>query len=163
MGISTIEILKNYFAGRGDVKLAYAFGSQVTGNAGPLSDYDISILPKVELDRKIKYVMSSELTKILRKPVDVVIFNKAPIELRFNIISNNILLFALDDYMRVEVEVTTMSLYYDSLPGLIKLRNELIREVNYDTSIQRYRKAFRKTEEVLGKIRAASRETNFRV
>ncbi len=153
---SIIEILRNYFVNRNDIILAYVFGSYVDGNVGPMSDYDVAIYPTNNFLNKTRYYISSELSKILGKPVDVVIFNRAPIELRFNIISHNILLFAKDEYMRVEIEATTMSLYYDFLPYLKKQRSELIRGTNYATSIQRYREAFRETDKVLDKIRAAS-------
>ncbi|HGJ67467.1 TPA: nucleotidyltransferase domain-containing protein [bacterium] len=155
---SIIEILKSYFTERDDIILAYMFGSQVKGKIGPLSDFDISILPTNNFVQKTKYYISSELSKILGKPVDIVIFNRAPIELRFNVISNNILLFAKDEFTRIEVEATTMSLYFDYLPELKTQRNELLREVTNAGSIQRYREAFRKTEKVLAKIRATANE-----
>ncbi len=41
---SQIAQLQNFFHGRNEVELAFLFGSQARGTAGPLSDVDIAVL-----------------------------------------------------------------------------------------------------------------------
>ena len=84
------ELLKNlgsFFANQKEdpkIQLAYLFGSQADATQGALSDYDVAVLFPNNPLPEAKYRLASELTKMLKtKPVDLVVLNLAPIELRY--------------------------------------------------------------------------------
>jgi predicted nucleotidyltransferase len=62
------------------VKFAYLFGSQASGQAGPLSDMDIAVY----LDRRVKpwtyrLILMEKLAKLLKRDdLDLVVLNQAP-------------------------------------------------------------------------------------
>jgi uncharacterized protein len=158
MAKDRLDILRSYFSRRSDIKLAYLYGSQAGGAVGPMSDYDIAILPKGNFQPKQKYFIASEVKKLLKRQVDIVEFQKAPIELQFEIISHGCLIYSEDEFTRVEIEATTLSRYFDYLPILREQRRDLIKEVDHAIAVQRYRKVLGKTKKVLSKIRAASQQ-----
>jgi len=81
--------LKEIFEGH-DVVLAYLFGSQAQGTAGPLSDIDVAVLLLPEVPRKrwteIQTKLICELMSTFhRDDVDVVILNRAPALLAYEV------------------------------------------------------------------------------
>src|SRR3989338_8157863 len=79
------------------VKLAYAFGSQVTGETGPLSDYDFAIyLDEQDTTQAfaVKVKLMDELSRLLKTDaIDIVILDTAQgSELKYNIIAQGVLL-----------------------------------------------------------------------
>ena len=70
-----IDLLKRYFERRGDVALAFLFGSSARGLDGRDSDVDIAIYltEKGEEDR-----IWREVSRILEREVDLVLLNDAP-------------------------------------------------------------------------------------
>ncbi len=81
--------LKEIFEGH-DVVLAYLFGTQAQGTAGPLSDIDVAVLLLPEVPRKrwteIQTKLICELMSIFhRNDVDVVILNRAPALLAYEV------------------------------------------------------------------------------
>jgi predicted nucleotidyltransferase len=143
-----------------EIQLVYLFGSQITGNIGPVSDYDFGVL----LDSKVAWPqVRAELGRRLAQAldtgrIDLVLLNRAPIELAFAVIAQGELLFERDVATRVEYEARIMSLYGDYLPILREQRRDILEDTGYDTRIQRYRAALRRTERTLREIRAAQGE-----
>lgn len=124
--------LREYFAARPDVHLAYLFGSRASGEAGPGSDYDFGVLLEEDTEPWRRHEMAHELGLIVDHPgVDVVVLNKAPIELAFNVIATGRRLYERDVATRVEYEAKTMSLYGDYLPVLRQQRKDIIREAGH--------------------------------
>lgn len=126
-----------------DIQLAQLFGSRVTGDAGPLSDYDIAVL----LDRtadgpavrsQLAYESARRLDSDL---VDVVLLSHAPIELAYAVITGGHVLYQRDLATRVEYEVDVLSRYGDYLPVLGAQRSALLGETGNDQRVQRYREA----------------------
>lgn len=99
------------------VKLAYAFGSQVSGQAGPTSDYDFAVYlhPKNQtrqFDTKLK--LQTALSRLLRTDaVDVVILNtlENP-EMKYRIIAEGELLIQQPGYTSL-VEPKILNEYFD--------------------------------------------------
>ncbi len=148
---------------RGEPKiiLAYLFGSRAQGKVGELSDYDIAILVDGEVADDFKYRFGSKLCRTLNtSKVDLIILNSVPIELAYNVISTGKLIYQQSVADRVEFEANTLSKYFDYLPMLRKQREELLRESNYETGIQRRREALRKTERMLAKLGASEGKKN---
>ncbi|MBI4319222.1 MAG: nucleotidyltransferase domain-containing protein [Chloroflexi bacterium] len=141
-----------------DITLAYLFGSRVAGQVGPQSDYDFAVL--VEADERDfaapRARLAHELAVALETHrIDVVILNRAPIELAHAVIAQGKLLYQRDDLTRVEYEARIMGLYGDYLPVLRAQRRDIYRGGDHAARVQRYRAALRRTERTLGEIRAA--------
>jgi len=97
--------------------LVYLFGSQATGKAGPLSDYDFAIYLD-EKDKKkifdIKLELLASISRALQTDkVDIVVLNTvdAP-ELKYNIIKEGKAIFERDSF-KLLVEPRIMNEYFD--------------------------------------------------
>jgi predicted nucleotidyltransferase len=100
-----------------EIKLVYLFGSQATGQAGPLSDYDFAIYLD-EKDKKkifdIKLELLASISRALQTDkVDIVVLNTvdAP-ELKYNIIKEGKAIFERDSF-KLSVEPRIMNEYFD--------------------------------------------------
>jgi hypothetical protein len=103
----------------------------------------------------LRYELAHELRTVLKTGlVDLVVLNKAPIELRYAVIASGIVAYEVNLETRVEYEALTLSMYGDFLHVLRNQREELLKEGNNETGIQRYRAALGKTERLLEEIRA---------
>jgi predicted nucleotidyltransferase len=154
------QTLVSIFRAIREVKLVYLFGSKVSGEEGPLSDYDFGILFDREKSRpNIDAEVTHTLSKALKTDqVDVVNLNRAPIELAYSVIVQGDLIYEIDRATRVECEVRILGLYGDYLPVLREQRRDILQGGMHDTRVQRYREAFRRTERTLDEIAAAQRK-----
>lgn len=90
--------------GHGDVLFAYIFGSTVKGTAHGGSDIDVAVylsdLPlgpvgdRVAVDRQIEIAL--ELEQAVGRRADVVVLNRASVDLRQNVLAHGHLLFCRD-------------------------------------------------------------------
>jgi len=153
--------LSDYCARNHRIILAYLFGSQARKATGVLSDYDIAFLTNGPVSTDERYRWVHELSQFLEgRPVDLVILNTAPIELRYHIIAEGKRVYERDIVARVEFEANTLSFYGDMLPILRQQREAILSGRNRTYGIQRYRKALRQTIRVLAQIRATSEQAN---
>ena len=145
--------LKNY----PEVELVYLFGSQVSGNTGPQSDYDLGVLVnRAAHVNRFREQFAHEVGDALETDrIDIVLLNEAPVELAYSIIAQGIVLYQHDLATRVEYEAQIMSRYGDYLPVLRAQRNEILHGDEYGARVQRYREALGRTERALGKITAS--------
>jgi predicted nucleotidyltransferase len=147
--------LLSLFANEASISLVYLFGSQVTGNIGPMSDYDFGIL--VTRDADITYLRAHimyEITLVVGSDhVDL----HAPIDLAHAIVAEGVVLYQRDTVTRVEYEAGVMSRYGDYLPVLRSLNADIVRGDRNAKRVQRYRETLRRTERTLGEIRAAQK------
>ncbi len=122
-----INIVKPIVSKHETVSLAYLFGSSITGDTGPLSDYDFAfyltnnkdsdysktIDPKIVFETQSMLI--SEISIALKTDkVDVVILNNSNLgsEIKFDVISQGILFHEVEPY-KVIVEPQIMNEYYD--------------------------------------------------
>ncbi|MCP4168937.1 MAG: nucleotidyltransferase domain-containing protein [Chloroflexi bacterium] len=140
------------------VRLAYLFGSRVTGNVGPDSDYDIAVLLDADVEElaAIAEIAHELALSLATDKIDVIPLNLASIELAYAVIAHGKLLYQRDTATRVEYEAYVMGRYGDYLPILRAQRSELLEETDHATRIQRYRTAFERTERTLGEIAATT-------
>jgi predicted nucleotidyltransferase len=137
------------------IKLAYLFGSCALGEEGPISDFDIAVLFSKSPCSNRRYLLEHKLNKTLMTDrVDLVVLNNAPIELRYAVIASGIVVYEVNVKTRVEYEALTLSLYGDFLPVLRNQREDILKEGNNETGIQRYRTALGKTQRLLEQVRA---------
>jgi predicted nucleotidyltransferase len=157
--------LSNLFARRGDVALAYLFGSQVEGQLGPLSDLDVAVLLDPALDGAgMQAQIAHELSQALHVTgVDVVLLDRAPVELAYAIVAQGQVIHERDVATRVEFEAQILSRYGDYLPVLRAQRTDILRGDEYVRRVHRYRATLGRTERTLGQIAAAERQAESRV
>jgi uncharacterized protein len=139
-----------------NVCLVYLFGSQVEGNLGPMSDYDLAVLVDRGADgRRIQARLAHELARTLQTDqVDAVLLNRAPIELAYAIIAQGEVVYEQDVATRVEYEATVLSRYGDFLPVLRAQRDDILQGDDHDRRVRRYRAALGRTERTLKQIGA---------
>ena len=144
------------------VCLVYLFGSQIGGNLGPMSDYDLAVLVDRAVDgRAVQTRLAHELARALQTDrVDVVLLNRASIELAYAIIAQGKVLYERDLATRVEYEATVLSRYGDYLPVLRRQRDDIMRGDDHDHRVRRYRAALGRTERTLGEIAAVQRQSS---
>lgn len=110
--------------------VAYLFGSRAAGRARDTSDIDIAVL----FDRDVGLLEQEDLTArlagALEAPdVDVVVLDRAPLELQGKVIQEGRVIFSADEARRVAFEVRTRSMYFDFVPYLRSHTRSLINRV----------------------------------
>jgi predicted nucleotidyltransferase len=142
-----------------EVSLVYLFGSQVTGQVGPMSDYDLALLhDSPENDIAIQSRFQHAFAQTLNADrIDVVLLSHVPVELAYHIIAKGKLLYKRDTLSWVEFEAGVLSRYGDYLPILRSQQEQILQgDVNV-YRIQRYREALGRTQRTLGTTRTPSR------
>jgi predicted nucleotidyltransferase len=134
-----------------EISLVYLFGSQVTGQVGPMSDVDLAILVDFHSESEQTWArFTHELSCWLQTDrVDVIILNQVTIELAYHVIATGRLLYERDTATRVEYEAHVMGMYGDYLPVLRAQRNQILKGDADAKRVQRYRTALRRTQRAL--------------
>jgi predicted nucleotidyltransferase len=100
-----------------EIKLAYLFGSQATGNSGAMSDFDFAFYADEKDTRRLydlKFILSDKISRLLgTDKVDIVILNltDSP-ELKYNIIKEGKLIYCEEPY-KVLIEPRILNEYFD--------------------------------------------------
>ena len=108
------------FAQRG-VVLAYLFGSQAEGMAGPLSDVDIAVLlgPDVPPEQwsDVQIDLIGDLVSLFhRDDVDVVVLNRVTPLLAHRVATQGQVIYEPDPLVRTHFEVEALRRYVDTAP-----------------------------------------------
>lgn len=134
-----LKDIRNYLNNRPDVGAAYLFGSYGTQYQTPLSDVDFAVLfvPGTALDLKTELDISGDLTCIAREDdINLVILNKAPITLQFEILSTgrllckkelyleNFLEYVCKRYADFKVDLDRFNREYDAVLRKVYLNDE---------------------------------------
>ncbi|MCO5172124.1 MAG: nucleotidyltransferase domain-containing protein [Planctomycetes bacterium] len=119
--------LREYFAGREDVVAAYLFGSVARDEAGPASDVDVGVLlgaapPAGFAGLRVQLDLEAALEALLRRPVQVVVLDRAPPDLVHRVLRDGRLVLERDPAARVRFEVRARREYFDVLPALLEYR-----------------------------------------
>ena len=112
-----MQDIKAVIATHPEIKLAYLFGSQATGDTGPMSDYDFAIYTDEPVRLKRSHVQTKLMTDLMAvlktDAIDVVVLNDLDMpELAFAIVCEGIVLHEEEPY-RLMVEPTIMNAYFD--------------------------------------------------
>jgi predicted nucleotidyltransferase len=151
---TVIEALPAILAEFPEISLVYLFGSQVSGQTGPMSDYDVAILDDAEPESSIQTRFQHTLVKALHiERVDVIVLRRAPIELAYHVIADGKLLYQRDTLTRVEFEADVLGRYGDYLPVLRSQQKQILEGDTNAIRIQRYRAALGRTQRALGSTR----------
>jgi predicted nucleotidyltransferase len=106
---------------RDHVVAAMLFGSQASGQAGPLSDVDLAVWLDPELSRAQRSALRTELSlaaveALGTNEVDVVVLNQAAPLLRHRALKGGLRLFERDPRARVRLETAALLDYFDTAP-----------------------------------------------
>jgi len=97
--------------------VAYLFGSVVRGGLGPLSDLDVALLFDTSVGKSerfdLRLRLSSELSALMGRRVDLVILNDVPVHLAFEVIKDGRIISCRDNAARVDFEKDVLSRYLD--------------------------------------------------
>jgi hypothetical protein len=101
------------------VEIAYLFGSQARGEAGPLSDADVAVLFEERMEPQARFharvMLTSELPGILGiSRVDVVDLTDAPPSLAFRVVRDGKVIRNKKEGRRIAFESRTMVRYWDT-------------------------------------------------
>ena len=121
-----VDKVAHFFRGRCvGVACAYVFGSEARGQAGPDSDLDVAVLldedpPPTLAGSGIR--LGGQLETALGRAVDLVVLNRAPVDLVHRILCDGVLAFERDRAARVRFEVRARREYFDLRPVLDEYR-----------------------------------------
>lgn len=115
-----VPIIKSH----SEIKLAYLFGSQVTGDTGALSDYDFAFYVDEKDSKKLhdlKFILMDEISRTLKTDrIDILILNltDSP-ELKYQIIKEGQLLYSEEPF-KVLIEPRILNDYFDFHETLVR-------------------------------------------
>lgn len=118
--------LKDFFTTSGEgVAAVYLFGSVARADAGADSDVDVAVLfqhtPPPTLEGQ-PFDLSDSLERRLGRPVDVIVLNTAPVDLRIRVLRDGRLAVERDASARIRFEVATRNEWFDFAPILEEYR-----------------------------------------
>ena len=117
------------------IAAAYLFGSRGTGEADARSDTDVAILVlparAAAFSVRDELRLEAELSLLLETDkVDVVVLNRCPLPLAYNVIAKGQLLYEADAISNMDFVEQTLLRYFDFAPTLQEFHRE------YDRSFQ---------------------------
>ncbi len=104
---------------------AWVFGSVARGEARLDSDIDVAVLlgaPPPATLAGIGLALEGRLEDRLGRPVDLVVVDRAPVDLVHRIMRDGVLLYDHDPSARIRFEVRARNEYFDLLPYLREYR-----------------------------------------
>jgi uncharacterized protein len=120
MSEEVIADLERVLETQADIAFAYLFGSFAKGRGRAASDVDVAVWltstgdssgqPEAT-DRGLE--LEVLLERMLRRPVQVIVLNRAPIELTHNILRHGRLVFSRAEDVRIRFYVAHARRYYD--------------------------------------------------
>lgn len=112
------------------VSVGYLFGSRIDGSARPTSDLDVAVLVDGGLGLLEQVQLADEIRLVCGVPeVDLVVLDRASLELRAHVVRTGRCIFSRDETRRVGFEVRTLLEYLDFEPTLRRLTDSYLRRV----------------------------------
>ena len=112
--------------GNQELVCAYLFGSVARGEDQPGSDVDVAVLFREDPPRMLAGLhldLADRLTGLLGgRHVDLVVLNRAPVDLVHRVLRDGVLLLERDRSARIRFEVRARNEYFDLLPHLHRYR-----------------------------------------
>jgi predicted nucleotidyltransferase len=108
-----------------EIVAVYLFGSQARKTATARSDVDLAVLyteaPPRSLDG-LPLDLEADLERVLRLPVQIVVLNRAPVDLVHRVLRDGTLLLDRDPSRRIRFEVKARNEFFDLQPVLARYR-----------------------------------------
>lgn len=112
------------------VSVGYLFGSRVAGSARPTSDLDVAVLVDGGLGLLRQVQLADDIRLICDVPeVDLVVLDRASLELRAHVVRTGRCIFSIDEAKRVGFEVRTLLEFLDFEPTLRRLTDSYLSRV----------------------------------
>jgi predicted nucleotidyltransferase len=105
--------------------VVYLFGSVARSSATRVSDVDVAVLYQQAPPRSLAGLpldLEDDLERLLGRPVDVVVLNRAPVDLIHRVLRDGRLIAEADRAARIRFETRARSDYFDLLPTLLRYR-----------------------------------------
>jgi predicted nucleotidyltransferase len=106
----------------------YLYGSRARGAAHPQSDVDLAVLyaqdPPPTFDG-LGLALGSALERHLARSVDLLVLNRAPVDLIHRVLRDGVLVYDRDPSARIRFEVQARNAYFDLLPYLRQYRRAI--------------------------------------
>jgi len=134
--IIPIMQLKNLLQKNTNIIFALVFGSYATNTSTILSDVDIAIYTKRDLDILEFGMLISDIEQVVDKKVDLVVLNdlyKKNAKLAFNITQSHELIFCNDEEKYVEFKSNSLQYYFDIQPMYDMFDTALVKRLNDGT------------------------------
>jgi len=126
MDVALREGIVRCLADQADVVAVYVFGSTARGTSRPDSDIDVAVLfagtPVRRLDSP-RFTLEGVLERALGWPVDLIVLNDAPVDLRMRVRRDGEVVIDRDRAARLAFEVRTLNEYFDFEPVLTLYRS----------------------------------------
>ena len=119
------DLLRFFATPRQGVAAAWLFGSVARGTAGDRSDVDVAILtdgsPPHGLDG-LRLDLEGEIERMLGIPTQLVVLDRAPVDLSQRVLRDGVLLCEPDRSARIRFEVRVRNEFWDLRPFLEEYR-----------------------------------------
>jgi hypothetical protein len=117
--VEIIKRLRPLFAQRKEVLLAYLFGSHAHGEARESSDVDVAVLLEPDIIGKELHGVYRDLLLDIRETLGterfyLILLNRAPLSLKFEIVSHGKLIYAQDEDVLNNFELEVTRKYQDT-------------------------------------------------
>ena len=119
------RLREHFAAAPTGIAAAYLYGSVARGTAGPGSDVDVAVLMTADPPPTFAALLldlEGELEARLRLPVQVVVLNRAPVDLVHRVLRDGRLVADLDRPARIRFEVRARNEFFDLEPFLRRYR-----------------------------------------
>jgi predicted nucleotidyltransferase len=120
-----IAALRGFFTSQAGFAAAYLFGSVARGDARAGSDVDVAVLHVSDPPRTLSAIpaaLEAELTRLLGTRTQVVVLNRAPVDLIKRVLRDGVLVSEHDRSKRIAFEVDARNRYWDIEPILRRYR-----------------------------------------
>ncbi|MGH7266942.1 MAG: type VII toxin-antitoxin system MntA family adenylyltransferase antitoxin [Candidatus Rokuibacteriota bacterium] len=122
-----LDAIRQVLDARAEVRLAYVFGSTVSGQPRASSDVDVAVLFDPEPAPRDLDALATELQATARRAVDLVVLNTAPPLLAHRIIKTGRRLVCRAESERVRFETLAAARYLDTA-HLRRVQHAYLRE-----------------------------------
>jgi len=117
-----------------DVLVCYLYGSYARNQQTDLSDFDLAILLVQDSSALERSRLSLELSHAIAETmngvdVDLRVLNDTPLEFRYNVIHDGIVIYSRDDEQRLEFESRTLMEYFDFKPMIHQYNQYMHRRI----------------------------------
>jgi uncharacterized protein len=109
-----IQDLAPLFRRRKKIAAVYIFGSTATSRNRRGSDLDLAIMTRKTIPRRERLILESNVSSLLQRDVDLVIFGQAKTLLQHQIMKYGQLIFENDSTERIRQEVRARAEYLDT-------------------------------------------------
>src|SRR5262245_14204656 len=103
----------------------YLFGSVARGSAGPRSDVDLAVPYEVApppTPDGLPVELEGRIEKLVGRPVQVIVLNRAPVDLVHRVLRDGVLVLDADRSPRIRFEVRARNEFFDLQPFLARYR-----------------------------------------